>query len=222
MTRYSLPFQTVIDSFPFTSFLRAFQNCITDDCSHPARCRLHVGHLTNESGISSWSRPRFGVDPSLIVVGVSRFVVSRRSDLLGCTTFHTCCPHSCEVHWDWTGQLNGMSKRRGTYRRWSLNLMIGPYSAMPRAVGSAWQLEKLGSGLQHKIRLRGKGGHTSAACLMSLAASTSALAAMTFDSPIRFWVAADESDCCSSTEKLISLSKIDSIATPHFSAVASI
>jgi hypothetical protein len=59
-------------------------------------------------------------------------------------------------------------------------------------------------------------------CLMSLAASTSALAAMTLDSPIRFWVAADESDCWSSTEKLMSLRRIDSMATPHFSAVASI
>lgn len=57
---------------------------------------------------------------------------------------------------------------------------------------------------------------------MSLAASTSALAAITLDSPIRFWVAADESDCCSSTEKLMSLRRIDSMATPHFSAVASI
>ena len=57
---------------------------------------------------------------------------------------------------------------------------------------------------------------------MSLAASTSARAAMTLDSPIRFCVAADERDCWSSTEKLMSLRRIDSMATPHFSAVASI
>lgn len=45
----------------------------------------------------------------------------------------------------------------------------------------------------------------SAACRMRRAASTSARAAMTFDSPIRFCCAADESDAATSGEKMISL-----------------
>lgn len=62
----------------------------------------------------------------------------------------------------------------------------------------------------------------SAALLISLAASTSARAAMTLLSPIRFWVAADDRLCWSSAEKVMSLRRIDSIEIPHFSAVASI
>lgn len=55
----------------------------------------------------------------------------------------------------------------------------------------------------------------SAASRMSLAESTSALAAMTLDSPILFAWAAEDKDSCNSFVNDRSLIKIDSILTPH-------
>lgn len=55
----------------------------------------------------------------------------------------------------------------------------------------------------------------SAASLISFAESTSALAAITFDSPILFACAADDRDSWSSLVKDRSLINMDSILTPH-------
>ena len=60
----------------------------------------------------------------------------------------------------------------------------------------------------------------SAACLINLAASTSARAAMTLDSPILFCCAADDSEAETSGLKMISLMRIPSMATPHLSATS--
>lgn len=55
----------------------------------------------------------------------------------------------------------------------------------------------------------------SAASLISFAESTSAFAAMTFDSPILFACAAEDRDSWSSLVKDKSLINMDSILTPH-------
>ena len=60
----------------------------------------------------------------------------------------------------------------------------------------------------------------SVACLINLAASTSARVAMTFDSPSRFCWAADDKEAETSGLKMISLIRIPSMATPHLSATS--
>jgi hypothetical protein len=60
----------------------------------------------------------------------------------------------------------------------------------------------------------------SAAWRMSLAESTSARAAMTLDSPIRFCCAAEEREAETSGLNMMSLMRIPSIATPHLSATS--
>jgi len=60
----------------------------------------------------------------------------------------------------------------------------------------------------------------SAACLINLAASTSARAAMTLDSPILFCWAADDKEAETSALKMISLIRIPSMVTPHLSATS--
>jgi hypothetical protein len=57
-----------------------------------------------------------------------------------------------------------------------------------------------------------------AASRISFAESTSALAAITRDSPSRLACAADEREACSSGENWISLMRIDSIFTPQILA----
>lgn len=60
----------------------------------------------------------------------------------------------------------------------------------------------------------------SAACRINLAASTSARAAMTFDSPTLFCCAAEEREAAISGLKMMSLMRILSIETPHLSATS--
>jgi len=60
----------------------------------------------------------------------------------------------------------------------------------------------------------------SAACLINLAASTSALAAITLLSPILFCWAAELKLAETSGLKMMSLMRIPSIATPHRSAIS--
>lgn len=60
----------------------------------------------------------------------------------------------------------------------------------------------------------------SAACLIRRAASTSARAAMTLDSPMRFCWAAEERDAETSGLKMISLMRMPSMVTPHLSATS--
>jgi len=74
---------------------------------------------------------------------------------------------------------------------------------------------------RYLICIAGAEERISAACLISLADSTSARAAMTFDSPIRLDWAAIERESCNSLLKMISLMSMLSTCTPHPDATSS-
>lgn len=175
---------------------------------------LDVGHRADNTsvGCSTWPM-------------ICMLVVTRGGDLV-CNVVHTGCTHCSEVHRDY----RKTSAIANIMRRDQNNIPKTTLLPDDRAMfwrASSWRI-CIAAGdariywITSQRCLPQLRVLTSAACLINLAASTSALAAITLDSPILFWVAALERDCCNSTEKLMSLRRIDSMATPHFSAVASI